>query len=423
MSRKAWIAWVAALASAAFAGPAPAQLGAPESRLELGGRTLSLSPLEADLLAQVRRVLRGSGSDQDRALAAARSAVNGADARYVLALYQLEIGQQRRDDALRAEALDVLIASGVVPTERLVGYLGLRGDIAFRARDLAVASAAWTRLAELQPNDPQSLVNLAQVRAAQGDAAGAVDLIRRGIAARGSGAEAAPERWYRQWLSIAYNGGLAEQSAVAANALLDAYPTPENWRYALVAYRQLAAPQAAAEIDLLRLMRAAGALVRPAEYLRMTQLLFHAGLATEARAVLNEGLSRGVVDRAAPPTPEIIAEMDRASARQLEPRRARRRQAAATSSAPPPGATPPGTADILFGEGRYSEAAASYRAALQGGGADSAAMNIRLGMALALAGRRGEAEATFRAAAQGGGAQPFYPQLARFWLSWLARSG
>ena len=104
-------------------------------------------------------------------------------------------------------------------------------------------------------------------------------------------------------------------------ALVAAYPTPANWRDALVAYRQLAAPQEAAEIDLLRLMRTAGALIRPAEYQRLAQLLLHAGFAAEGRAVLDEGIARGVVNRSEPPTPAISAEIDRAIARQPARRR------------------------------------------------------------------------------------------------------
>lgn len=350
----------------------------PPSTLELGGRALALSPVEWARLSDLRVALTATPAIQNRALDAARAAVAGPDGRYVLAIYQLEIGQRRRDDALRAEALDVLIASRDTSADRLAGFLGLRGDIAFRARDLVTASAAWTRLAELRPNDAQVLVNLAQVRAARDDAVGALDLIRRGIAARGDAA--APEAWHRQWLSIAYNGQLRDQAAAAAHALLAAHPTTENWRFALVAYRQLAAPQDAAEIDMLRLMRAAGVLARPAEYQRLAQLLLHAGLLAEARATLDDGLSRRVLDRAVSPTPEIIAELDRHVARPRPPTRP-------------------------IGE------------------ATGAAASVRRGAALAFAGDRAGAEAAFRTAGEGGATDPYYADLARFWLAWLDRSG
>jgi len=84
----------------------------------------------------------------------------------------------------------------------------------------------------------------------------------------------------------------------------------------------------------------------------------------------------------------------------------------------------PGVAESLAGARRYDEAIALYRAALARPGADAAALNTRLGMALFLAGRRADAEAAFRLAAADTEAamQPGnYADLASFWLTWLAQ--
>jgi tetratricopeptide (TPR) repeat protein len=405
---------------------APAHAQIMDNRLTLYNRVLSISTLEQTRLQELQYVLRTSNRGaQDQALAAARSAANSPDARLLLAVYQLEIGRQRLDDGLRAPALDVLIANRDTPSRLLPGYLGLRGNIAFRNGDYATASSTLTRLAELQPNDPQVLFNLAQLRNAQHDSAAAMDLIGRAIAARQSASQPAPEAWYRQWVAIAHDSRLVGEGAAAAQALVSFYPTPENWRFALVAYRQLGAPQESAEIDLLRLMRAVGAFARPAEYQRLAQLLKQTGLLGEARTVMDEGLSRGILNRTESPTPEIIAEIDRAIARQNEPPPRRRRAPVVAAPAPAPAPTATSAADALLSGGHYADAAAAYRALLQRGGADSAMVNTRLGVALVLDGRRGEAEAAFRAAAgppDAAPAQRLYPDLARFWLAWLTRS-
>lgn len=354
-----------------------------DSTLTLYGRPLAVTPTEQTRLLAVAHVLRGTDrAAQDRALAAAEAVASSADALYLLATYKLEIGRQRQDDALRLQALDVLIPSDKTPAERLPNYLAVRGDIAFRNHDYATASAMWGRLVELQPNDAQSLINLAQVRNAMNDSAGAADLIRRAIAAR-TEAGPASQNTFRQWVSITYNASLRRESAEAAQALVAAYPTPGNWRFALVAYRQLAAPQEDAEIDLLRLMRAVGALARAAEYQRFAQLLVRAGAAAEARAVLDEGRSRRIDGMAQSPTPEISREIDRALAQPTPP--------------------PARTVDSASLEGRF-----------------------RVAVAQAVAGHRAEAEAGFRALAESAATDPgqrFYPDLARFWLVWLARSG
>jgi hypothetical protein len=365
-------------------GSAGAQIS--QSSLTLDGRAFAVSPVELARLTDLGQTVHSINRvAQDRALEAARVVANGADARYLLAIYQLEIGRQRQDDALRARALDVLIADRQTLPGKLVSYLGVRGDIAFRAGDFATASSLWTRLMQMQPSDPQTLNNLAQARAALNDAEGAIGLLRGAIAATQAGP--APQIWYRQWLSIANQARLLDQGVAAARALVTAYPTPANWRDALVVYRQLAAPQETAEIDLLQLMRAAGVLARPAEYQRLAQLLLHAGYAGEGKNVLDEGIARGVVNRAEPPTPAIGAEIDRAIAR--PPLR----------SGPPPAFLngPDATARAAL----FAAAVASYRA-----------------------GRRPEAEAQFRAVAQhegGQGAARWYSELAAFWLIWLAQ--
>jgi tetratricopeptide (TPR) repeat protein len=367
--------------------------------MEMDGRRLSLSPAEqAAIMALAGAINAGRRALEDAALADARKIERSTDGRYAFGAYALELGQRRHDDALRAEALDLLIDSGVAPPLKLASYLAARGQIAFGAKDFPTANRHWTRLAELRPSDPDVLSNLAQVRQALNDPKGAAELIERAIAARKSSGRASSESWYRQRLSVAFNGGLAASGVAAAQDLVKAYPSPANWRDAIVVYRQLTAPTGGLEVDLFRLTRAVGALQHEAEYQRMAQLLLSEGLAAEAKSVLMEGVARSLLSAGMSPTREILAEVDRALAK---------------GSAPGP--------DSLLGAGRYADAAASYAAALARPGASAAALNLRRGMALVFAGSAPEAEAAFRAAVA---ADPSggYADLARFWLIRLARA-
>jgi tetratricopeptide (TPR) repeat protein len=370
------------MAAAAGAAAAPAQAQKVRSSVQLGGVTLSVTDREAKALTDLGAALRQPEGVQDRALAAARRAAQGRDARYWLALLELEIGRQRLDDAMRAAALDLLIASPMTGGAKLPGYLDVRGGIAFRAGDLETAKSHWTRLLALKPNDPDVIANLAQIQVAQGDSRGASELMERAIAGRAASGAPSSAIWYRQRLSIARQAGAPGPAAAAGRALVEAYPSAEHWRAALVVYRQLAAPQGAFEIDLLRLHREVGALTRADEYQRLAQLLKQAGQPGEAKAVLSEGVGRGLLDAAGSPTREIIAEVERA----LPQERAR----LAAPAAPP-------LAESLVGAGRFDEAAALYRAMLAKGGGEPGEVNSRLGRALTLAGRKGEAEAAFRA--------------------------
>lgn len=360
-----------------FVQDAAAYQMSASTEMWLGGERLSVSRDELRRLSDLGNALTATPAIQDRALAAARSVVNGPDARHVFASYLLEIGRRRQHDGWRAEALDLLIVSRLTRPEMLPGYFAARGGIALRAGDLELAASLWTRAAELQPGNPQALVNLAQVRQAQGDQEGAATLLRRAIAMGGQGQAPVPESWYRQWVTTAFNGRQAEQTAMAGRALVAAYPATANWRLALVTYRQLPTAQEGAEIDLLRLMRTARAFTQAAEYQRLAQLLLQAGLAAEALDTLEDGISRGIVQRDVSPTPEI----GRQIARALGP--------PANRSPAPPAAQATGP--------------------------------LRRGTALAMAGRRAEAQAVLSALADDGSAPAWERDLARFWLLWLAR--
>lgn len=345
--------------------------------MELGGRRLAVSTDEMRALSDLGRLLRSDQQGaQGRALATARRVANSRDARYALALYELEIGGRRGDDAMRAQALDVLIASGLSPKDRLPSLLANRGQIAFRAGDFDSAEALWVRLADLTPSDSDILVNLAQVKLARKDARSANDLLARAIAMREAVQPKAPEIWYQQRLSVAQQGRLVSPGIGAARALVSAFPSPSNWRAALVVYRDLAAPSGPAELDLLRLMRYAAAFRQAAEYLRLAQLARLDGEPNEAKTVLNEGLARGLLDAQTSPTREIMAEVDRSIAK------------------------------------------------LQGGSVtskdtlSSAGARVRQGVGRLQSGRRAEAEAEFHAAANNP-ADARYADLAFFWLTFL----
>jgi tetratricopeptide (TPR) repeat protein len=410
------LAAVLAVGNGTVVSPAHAQRGIDPTRgidavMMLGGSKLYLSRKEMVALGDLKNTLGpGSLHLRDRALAEARRVAKGRDARYVLALYQLEIGRQRKESVLRAEALDILIASELTSRDKLAGYLSERGGMAYQLRDFKTARTLWTRLLEMKPNDPDTLGNLAQSYQAENNPSRAADLLERAAAAREAAGGVPTEVLYRQRLSIANQGKLVKPAIAAAHSLVRTYPNARNWRDALLVYRQLVAPTGAFEIDLLRLMRATATLARADEYQRMAQLLKRAGLSVEAKAVLGEGLARGLVNAGESPTREIIAEVERAMSKQGMA------TAASTAAAR-------GKEDSLLAIGRHAEAALLYRNALAAPGANVAQVNTRLGMALLLAGRRAEAEAAFRAAANdpAGSAQPArYADLAQFWLAWLS---
>jgi hypothetical protein len=376
------------------------------------GRTLNLGREEHLALQALQSAAAGSDrTAQDSALAAARAAARSADARYGVAYYQLQIALARQDAQMQGQAVDALLETNLNMAPEMIPLLANQAMRAYSAAEYQRADRILARMVELQPENPVVLADYAQFKSRIRENPQAITLIQRALAAQETTGRAAPESWYRRALALGFDNRLAPQTIAFGKALVAAYPTPQNWRDALLSYRTVSQADAALSLDVLRLMRASQALSGERDYLELVEALVQAGLPGEAKAVLDEGVSRGMLD---PAEPRVRQQATALTTRSTQSRnglaRARTQALAATSA---DSAVAAGDAHLGFGQ--YAPAVELYQAALQKGGQDASLVNSRLGMALALAGRRSEAEAAFRAVT---GPRA---DLAGFWLAWLAR--
>jgi tetratricopeptide (TPR) repeat protein len=410
----------AAAAALLIAGAAASSLAAQAPR------ALTLSREESAAIVALQAAAVGPDrTAQDGALAAARAAARGTDARYAVARYQVEIGRARGDMQMVAQGVDALVDGGLAAPDELPSLLANQATRAFTAGDLLRTDRLMGRIVELQPNNAEALADYGQFKSRNNSrATGAADrtvsvaLFARALAANQAAGRASPESLHRRAFAVAYDGtkpplalnALAPQTIAFARALVAAYPSSLNWRDALLAYRELAPGDPALALDIGRLMRASQALAGERDYLEFAQALSGAGMAGEAKAVLDEGVSRGMLDAAKAAVAQAIAATGR---RATADRAALPRLRASADSGT--GAQARAAGDALFAFGQHAEAAAAYQAALTKGGEDPNLVGSRLGAALALAGRRPEAEAALRAVT---GPRA---DLAGFWLVWLAR--
>ena len=390
-------------------------------------RALDLSRDERAALTALQAAAAGMDRGaQDAALAAARASARGAAARYALAHYQIHIGRARGDAAMHAQAVDAMVDSGLATPAELPALLAHQAARAYGAGDTGRTDRLLARIVELQPNNPVALADYGHFKSrinsrhtAAADRAAAVSLFQRALAASETAGRPAPQAWYQRALAIAYDTtrtplsspAIAAQTIVFARALVAAYPSPVNWRDAMLAYRDLNAADPTLDLDVRRLLRASQALTGERDYLDQAEAMNRAGLVGEAKAVLDEGLSRNMLEAAKP----VVAQLVAATNRRLAADRAGLPRLRASAQAAATGAAARSAADAHFGYGQYAEAAELYRLALLKGGEDANLVNVRLGAALALAGRRPEAESALGAVA---GPRA---DLAGFWLLWLAR--
>jgi len=410
--KKAFLA--AFLMSGVIAAPAIAQPAAPPA--------LTLSQDERSALTALQAAAAGTDrAAQDAALRAAQAAARGADGRYAVGSLHYQIARARGDVRGMSEAADAMIASGQAQGAELAALLANQVSRAYSANDLRRADALLTRMVEAQPNNPVILADAAQFKTRMGDRPAAVALFQRAFAAQRASGRPAPESWHQRALAVAVEGRLGPQSVMLGRELVAAYPTPGNWRDALFILRPAvtAAPGAAAvsadpgfDLDIRRLARAAQGLAGERDYLDYAQIATRATAPAETKAVLDEGVSRGMLDANEPVVRQQLTAVTPRAAQERAGLAAARTRALAAAD----GRAALAAGDAHFGAGQYPQAAELYRAALLKGGQDPNLLNLRLGAALGLAGQRVEAEAALRAVT---GARA---DLASYWLVWLARS-
>ena len=407
-SKVARAALSAICGAASLAAPALAQ--APVA--PLAAPALSLSREERAALQALQTAASGlDRAAQDSALAAARSVVRGNDGRYALAHFQLQIGQARGDAQLTGQAVDMMVDSGLARPEELSSLLTHQASRAYYASEFERADRLLARATELQPNNAAIIADHGQVKARRGDRVQAVALLQRAIGLQRASGVPAPESWHQRALALAVEARLAPQSIALARELVGAYPTPINWRDALLVYRQSATADPALDLDIRRLMRAAQALSGERDYLEFADALGRANLPGEVKALVDEGVARGMLDANEP----IVRQLVTANNRRVTADRAGLARLRTQALAAATGTAARSAGDSHFGYGQYAEAAELYRTALQKGGEDANLVNSRLGAALAIAGQRAEAEMALRAVT---GPRA---DLAAFWLTWLAR--
>lgn len=398
------------------------------SALSAQGRALDLNRDERGAIAALQAAASAPDrAAQDAALAAARATARSADGRYAVAYFQLEIGRARGDRQMFTTAVDALVDSGLAPPDQLASLLANQASRAYSGGDMVRTERLLARIIEIQPNNVEALADYGQFKSrtnnratATADRTLAVQLFARALAADRAAGRASSESLHRRALAVAYDGirpplgvtALAPQAIAFARALVAAYPSPVNWRDSLLVYRELAAGDPTLELDVRRLMRAAQSLAGERDYLEFAQAVDRAGFPGEAKAALDEGVSRGMLDAAKPVVAQAAAAINR---RATADRPALARLHAQGSAAGATAQQARAAADAHFAYGQYAEAATLYQAALQKGGEDGNLVGSRLGVSLALAGRRPEAEAALRAVT---GPRA---DLAGFWLAWLAR--
>jgi hypothetical protein len=382
-------------AAAAPAGPA-VKLGAPFRALA--------GPAQAAIKAN-------DFAGADAKVTAVEAASTTPDEKYVAGQLRLQVASGLKDQAMQSRAVKAMLESGSASATADLPRLNYyAGSFAYQANDFPAASRYLAEAARLGYTDNNNVyLMLAEANFKQNAIPAGLAFVEKAVALQSAGGQKAPESWYARAASVAYKAKLMSESAKWTRAQVRAYPTTENWRSALVIYRDSAMRDGQLNLDIFRLMRVSKSLAGERDYYELASTAFERGLPGEAKSVLDEGAalnalpanSRAIAELRSAVIPKVAADQAGLPASEKQ---------AATAAT---GRTASATGDAYLGYGQDAKAVALYRTALTKGGVDVDQVNTRLGIALTRLGQKADARAAFEAV-KGPRAE-----IAAFWLLWL----
>lgn len=353
----------------------------------------------------------------DAAISAARAVASTPYEKYTVAQFAVNNAQVSGDQAKLAAALDEMIATGEaaqqLTNEQRAKFYLFQGQFAYQGKNYAKAEQALAAAIAAGSPEQDAYALLADSQARNGKPAEAIATLQKVITAKAAAGQPVPSDWYGRGADIASRAKLPNEFVKITTAWLAVYPVKQNWHDSLFIYRQLSGVAGDADLDLLRLARAAAVLpLSTQESYVDYALAVYLRFPNEAVDVLQEGISAGKVNTATSQNAREILALskpkiagDKASV------------ASAVTAANGPKGTFKSvltTGDLLYGYKDFARAAEMYRKALAKPGADAGQANFRLGLALAQAGDKEGARAALDAVTSG----PYAP-LAGYAKDWV----
>jgi tetratricopeptide (TPR) repeat protein len=396
-----------ALGAVTVAGVEPALAQKKEKQAKAPDFKLGKPVREAVVAAQAA-IKAGDTATADAKLAEAKAAATTDDEKYVVGSVMYDSARTQNNMAKQGEAIEAMLASNKVTGTQLATFYFASGQIAYNNKNMAVAEQRLQQAVDAGVADPNAFALLVEAKNQAGKPADAIAVLEQAIAKQKASGQTVPNEWYARGISIGYNAKLAPQLEHLTQEWLAAYPSPSNWRDSLITYRDLNKVDPDYELDLMRLMRTAGALKGERDYMDYVQATY-LKFPTEANAVLDEGVSSGNIKLTGTANEIKTVVKGKLAADKTATQSAANDIKAGKGS----GKLALATGDALYGAGDFAQAAEVYKAALAKGDADKNLINSRLGASLARAGQKDAAKQAF--------SQVTGPRagLAKYWMVWL----
>ena len=331
----------------------------------------------------------------------ARAIATTPDDRYLVHSVLYELGKVTKDNKTQATAIAGMLDSGKVTEESQPSFNLALGQLAYFSQDYATSERALQTAIDLKVTEPTVYALLAESKFRLKKPAEALAVLQSAADQGLAAGKPIPADWYGRGIAIGADAKLADPVAKFSLSWLKAYPLQSNWRDALLIFRDLHTLDGDANLDLMRLQRAAGALRGERDYVELAEATY-IRFPNEAKTLIDKGIADGAISatqsRGAKELAGLAASKIAADKASLTKNVANARSAV-------------GNADAYASYGEYASAIELYRKALTMGGVDANLVNIRMGAALINSGQKEEARTVLGSVTTGPRAD-----LARFWL-------
>jgi hypothetical protein len=292
-----------------------------------------------------------------------KAAATTEDDKYILGNYAISLGSQAKDMALQREGVDLLAASPLTPAASKPIIMFQKGAFAYDAKDYVSAETLFKQAFDAGYNPPNTALLVSDSLGRQKKFAEALPWVRKAIDLTIAAGKKPEADWYRQGASYSVNAKDNAASSMWLKELLRADGQPKYWHDALSIYGQGNNLDLQENLDVMRLMRAVGAMNYSQDYGLYVESADARRYPSEVMAVLDEGFAKGTIARQnanfseAYKTASSLAAEDKRSLPGTEA--ATRASAAAYPSVL--------TADAYLSQGNYAKAKEFYELAISKG--------------------------------------------------------
>lgn len=327
----------------------------------------------------------------------------------VIAKLRLQSAVALKDNTMIEDALTKLTDLGTLAQPEQIQYLAFIANLALQRQDYIKAATYYDKHNAINPNDAGILVNAAETYNRIGDKPKAIATLKTAIALKKAAGESVEESWYKRRVSMAVDSKNTGEQLSAFIDWVKAYPTPTSWRDAVLLTRDsFDKIDDQTLLDFGRFQAATKSLAGERDYVEYADTALGRGFPGEAKATLDDGIAKNMLQASKPLVKELKANADSKAAADKAGLPAAEREIKGNPRLALV------TGDAYYGYGDYTKAAALYKQAQGGTGVDPAIVNLRLGAALAMTGDKAGAATAFQAV-QGGPRAA----LAQFWLAFI----